>query len=144
MVQLTFKAKHFYFIAYHLKNASIQQYFSLISRIKTSLAGNSNLEADCIIQPTVSEIISIYKVLTVLPEGVANVFNTEMSDLLMAQVVAGMADEVAAGNGPDADGNVPSTAHWHIIAAALQALKSENAAKRNAIISEAVNFMSSI
>ncbi len=144
MIQVTFKAKHYYFIAFHLKNASIQQYYSLINKIKTALTGNTDLDANTTVETTVGEITNIYKVLTVLPEGVANIFNTEMSDLLQAQVIAGIADEIANGNGPDADGNIPSTAYWHITAGALGGLKAENAAKRNAIVAEGKNLIDSL
>jgi hypothetical protein len=123
---------------------SIQQYYSLISRIKTALTGNTDLEADTTVETTVGEIINIYKVLTVLPEGVANIFNTEMSDLLQAQVVAGITSEIANGNGPDPDGNIPSTAYWHITAGALSGLKGENATKRNAIVAEGKNLIDTL
>lgn len=141
MIQVTFKAKHYYFIAFHLKNASIQQYYSLISRIKISLADNTDLEAGITVQTSVGEIVNIYKVLTVLPEGVANIFNTAMDDLLLTQVTAGIADEVANGNGPDVDGNIPETAYWHMVAGALTGLKSENAAKRDAVVNEGKLFI---
>lgn len=141
MIQVTFKAKHYYFIAFHLKNASIQRYYSLISRIKTALTGNTDLEADIAVQTSVGEIIDIYKVLTVLPEGVANVFNTDMSDLLQTQVIAGIADEVANGNGPDPDGNIPETAYWHAVAGALTGLKNENTAKRDAVVADGKLFL---
>jgi hypothetical protein len=144
MIQVTFKAKHYYFIAFYLKNASIQQYYSLINRIKTALVGNTDLEADTMVETTIGEIINIYRVLTVLPEGVANIFNTEMSDLLQAQVIAGIADETANGNGPDAEGNIPSTAYWHITAGALTGLKAENASKRDAIVTEGKSLIDSL
>lgn len=144
MIQVTFKAKHYYFIAFHLKNASIQQYYSLINRIKTALVGNIDLEADITVETSVGEIINIYRILTVLPEGVANIFNTDMSDLLQAQVVAGIANEIANGNGPDIDGNIPETAYWHITAGALTGLKAENASKRNAIVAEGKSLIDSL
>ena len=136
MIQVTFKAKHYYFIAFYLKNASIQQYYSLINKIKIALTGNTDLEADITLQASIMEIINIYKVLTILPEGIANTFNSAMDDLLQTQVVAGIADAVANGNGPDADGNIPAGAVWHITAGALTGLKNENTAKRNAVINE--------
>jgi hypothetical protein len=77
----------------------------------------------------------------VLPEGTSNTFNSAMDDLLQTQVVAGMADEVANGNGPDADGNIPASAVWHITAGILTGLKNENTAKRNAIVNEGKSFI---
>ena len=144
MIQVTFKAKHYYFIAFHLKNASIQQYYSLINRIKTALTGNTDLEADITLQTSVMEIINIYRVLTVLPEGIANTFNSAMDDLLQTQAAVGIADEVANGNGPDADGNIPAGAYWHIVAGALVGLKNENTAKRNAVVNEGKLFIDTI
>jgi hypothetical protein len=144
MIQVTFKAKHYYFIAFHLKNASIQQYYSLISRIKIALVNNPDLEADITVQTSIGEIINIYKVLTVLPEGVANVFNTAMDDLLLTQVIAGIADEVVNGNGPDIDGNIPETAYWHMVAGALTGLKNENTAKRDAVVNEGKLFIETL
>jgi hypothetical protein len=144
MIQITFKAKHYYFIAFHLKNASIQQYYSLINRIKTALIGNTDLEADITVQTSIMEIINIYRVLTILPEGVANTFNSAMDDLLQTQIIAGVADEVANGNGPDADGNIPAGAVWHITAGALTGLKNENMAKRNAIVTEGKNLIDAL
>jgi hypothetical protein len=135
MVQIRLKAKHYYYIVHYLRNSSVQQYFSLINRLKITLNGNNDLDAFFDVSANVVEVIDMFKTLTVLPEGQANKINTEMDDLLMPQIVLGMADEQAAGIGPDADGNLPDNAYWQIIAKGIAYAKGLNtAAKENAII----------
>jgi hypothetical protein len=134
MINITLKANHFYFITYQLKNSTIEQYFSLVNRIKTALSGNNDLDASFTINTTPDEVIIIFRTLTVLPEGVANKINTEMDDLLLPQVVLGVADEQAAGIGPDAEGNLPANAYWQIIAKGITEIKDVNTLTRNTYI----------
>jgi hypothetical protein len=134
MVQITLKAKHYYYIIHYLRTASVQQYFSLINRLKTVLSGNSNLEASFTVSTSVVEVIEMFKTLTILPEGQANRINGEMDDLLLPQIVLGVADEQSNGIGPDADGNLPDNAYWQLIAQGITYAKGLNtAAKENAI-----------
>jgi hypothetical protein len=134
MVQITLKAKHYYYIIHYLRNASVQQSFSLISRLKTVLTGNNDLEASFTVNANVVEVLTIFKTLTALPEGQANRMNTEMDDLLIPQIVLGIADEQAAGIGPDAEGNLPDNAYWQLIAQGITYTKGLNTtAKDNAI-----------
>ena len=121
MVDITLKANHFYFITYYLKNGTIDQYFSLISRIKTALAGNTDLNLSFTISATPDEVITMFRMLTVLPEGVANKINTEMDDLLLPQIALGIADEQASGIEGD----------WHYIAANITETKTNNTAARD-------------
>jgi len=134
MVNIQLKAKHFYFVTYQLRNSSINQYFSLISRIKTVLSGNTNLYALFTVSASPTEVITMFKTLTILPEGVANQINTEMDDLLLPQIVLGVADEQAAGIGPDAEGNLPENAYWQLIAQGITEIKDSNTAAREAAI----------
>lgn len=134
MVNIQLKAKHFYFITYQLRNSSINQYFSLISRIKTALAGNTDNEATFTVVTSPAEVIVIFRTLTVLPEGVANTINTEMDDLLLPQIVLGIADEQANGIGPDAEGNLPENAYWQLIGQGITEIKDSNTAAREAAI----------
>ena len=136
MVNITLKAKHFYFITYQLKNSTIEQYFSLISRIKTALTGNTDNEASFTVEASPAEVIVIFRTLTVLPEGVANVINVEMDDLLSAQIIAGASQEGANGIGPDAEGNLPENAYWQIIAQGVVDVKISNATARNNAIAQ--------
>jgi len=121
MVDITLKANHFYFITYYLKNGTIDQYFSLISRIKTALAGNTDLNLSFTISASADEVITMFRMLTVLPEGQANKINTEMDDLLLPQIALGVADEQA--NGIEGD--------WHYIAANITETKTNNTAARD-------------
>jgi hypothetical protein len=121
MVDITLKANHFYFITYYLKNATIDQYFSLISRIKTALAGNTDLDLSFTISATPDEVITMFRMLTVLPEGMANKINSEMDDLLLPQIALGVADEQASGIEGD----------WHYIAANITETKTNNTAARD-------------
>jgi hypothetical protein len=136
MIQIQLKAKHFYFITSQLKNSTIQQYFSLISRMKTVLSGNTDLEALFTISATSDEVIAIFRILTLLPEGQVNTINSEMDDLLTPQIIAGASQEGANGIGPDADGNLPNDAYWQIVAREVTNIKTVNAAARNIMISE--------
>jgi hypothetical protein len=144
MIQITLKAKHYYFIAFHLKNTSLQQYYSVINKIKIALTGNTDLEATFNINVTIGEVINMYKVLTVLPEGVSNKPNSEMDDLLTAQTIAGMMDEISNGNGPDAEGNIPEFAYWHMLGQAITGLKAENIVYKNNIINNGKLFLDTL
>jgi hypothetical protein len=121
MVDITLKANHFYFITYYLKNGTIDQYFSLISRIKTALAGNTDLDLSFTISASADEVITMFRMLTILPEGQANKINTEMDDLLLPQIALGVADEQA--NSIEGD--------WHYIAANITETKTNNTAARD-------------
>lgn len=136
MIQITLKAKHLYLIAYQLRTFSIEQYFSLISRFKTALSGNTDLETSFTISSSPDEVTTIFKILTQLPEGVVNTINVEMDDLLLPQIVLGVADEQANGIGPDNDGNLPDNAYWQILAKNITAIKASNASARNSMISQ--------
>jgi hypothetical protein len=144
MVQITFKSKHFYYVAYYLRDRSIQQYYPVINRIAVALAGNNDMTADFTISATVNEIIDIFAILTKLPEGQANKINVEMDDLFLPQIVLGIADEQANGIGPDADGNLPSDAYWQRIAQGITAIKVSNTAIRDSAINNGKLFVDSL
>lgn len=144
MVQITLKAKHYYYIIHYLRNASVQQSFSLISRLKTALTGNSDLEASFTITASVVEIVTIFKTLTALPEGQANRMNVEMDDLLLPQIVLGVADEQASGTGPDIDGNLPDNAYWQLIAQGITYAKNINTNVRENAITQGKAFIDQI
>jgi hypothetical protein len=144
MIQIELKAKHFYFIVSQLRNYSIQQYFSLVSKMKTVLAGNTDLEALFTVSASTDEVVAIFRILTQLPEGIANVINVEMDDLLAPQIVAGVTTEQAGGIGPDADGNLPYDAYWQRLARDISVIKTENANARNSYISEGKSLIDTI
>ena len=134
MVNITLKASHFYFITYHLKNATIDQYFSLISRIKTTLAGNTDFDATFTISASADEVITMFRMLTVLPEGVVNKINVEMDDLLTTQIQIGYVFETD--NGIEGD--------WHYIAANITETKTNNATARNNAIEQGKTLIDQI
>ena len=134
MIQIKLKAKHYYYIVRFLKNYSLEQYFSLFSRISTALNGNVDNEALFSVNASVGEVINIYKILTILPEGQANVINTEMSDMLQTQIQAGAIQEITNGIVADENGNLPQEAYWQTLGAALTGFKNENALARDADI----------
>jgi hypothetical protein len=144
MIQITFKAKHYYYVVHYLKNKSIQQYYPIINRIATVLVGNNDITADFTISATVSEIVDIFKILTYLPEGQTNKINVEMDDMLLPQIVLGIADEQANGIGPDADGNLPENAYWQTIARDITYIKTSNAAIKDSIINAGKSFIDSL
>ena len=144
MIQITLKAKHYYFIVNQLRNFSVGQYFSLMSRIKIALTGNTDLEASFTVDTNTDEVVDMFRVCTNLPEGVANVINVEMDDLLLPQIALGVADEQAAGIGPDADGNLPYEAYWQRTARDITIIKEGNTSTRNAMIAEGQSIIDRI
>jgi hypothetical protein len=144
MINITLKASHLYFITYQLKNSTIEQYFSLVSRIKTALAGNTDTNSSFTISASPEEVVVIFNTLTKLPEGVANKINTEMDDLLLPQIALGVADEQANGIGPDAEGNLPPNAYWQIIAKGITDTKDTNTLTRNNYISQGKTLIDQI
>lgn len=87
MINVQLKAKHYYFIANTLKDIVASQYFGLLNRIK---AGTLNVQDDdlVIISADVSDVVDVFYMLTMKPEGQVNTINSEMSDLLFAQIQA--------------------------------------------------------
>lgn len=144
MVQIRLKAKHYYYIIHYLRNSSVQQYFSLINRLKTSLSGNNDLDLSFDVNASVVEVIDMFKTLTVLPEGQANRMNVEMDDLLIPQIVLGIADEQAAGIGPDIDGNLPDNAYWQLIARGIIYAKELNTIAKDNAISQGKSFIDNL
>lgn len=132
MIQIRLKAKHFYYIVRFLKNYSLEDYFGLFSRIKIALDGNTNDEAEFNVSADVSEVVQIYKILTILPEGQSNTINTEMAAMLQTQITDGAAVEIG-------DGNV--TTYWQQLGQALTAIKNENQASRDADILTGKNLI---
>jgi hypothetical protein len=141
MVQIRLKAKHYYYIVHYLRNSSVQQYFSLINRLKITLNGNNDLDAFFDVSASVVEVIDMFKTLTVLPEGQANKINTEMDDLLLPQIVLGIADEQSNGIGPDADGNLPNNAYWQLIAQGITYAKELNTSTKDNAITQGKTFI---
>jgi hypothetical protein len=132
MIQITLKAKHYYYIVRFLKNYSLEQYFSLFSRIATALNGNTDDEAEFSVTASVEEIVAIYKILTILPEGQANSINVEMAAMLQTEIQNGVAVEIGSGiqNGD-----------WQMLGAALTQIRTENTLARLADIQTGKNLL---
>jgi hypothetical protein len=141
MVQIRLKAKHYYYIVHYLRNSSVQQYFSLINRLKTALNGNNDLDASFDVNASVVEVVDMFKTLTVLPEGQANRLNVEMDDLLTPQITAGVIQEITDGIGPDEEGNIPDNAYWQLIARGITYAKELNTAARDNAITQGKTFI---
>jgi hypothetical protein len=124
--------------------ATIEQYFSLISRFKTAMSSNTDLEQTFIVDAYPGEIIAIYRILTLLPEGQSNSINDEMSLLLEPQIQNGVANEIANGLFPDADGNIPENAYWQQIGYGIQETRTNNQNMRNVAIDLGKSLIDSI
>lgn len=144
MVEITLKAKHYYYIVNCLKEKSVQKYYPVINRIASSLLGNTDLEAQFSVNATPSEVIDIFVMLTYLPEGQANAINVEMDSMLGSQIIAGATQEGINGIGPDADGNLPDDAYWQIIAKGITYQRNMNTTNRNNAIQIGKDFIDSI
>jgi len=132
MIQITLKAKHYYYIVRFLKNYSLEQYFSLFSRIAIALNGNTDDEAEFSVTASVEEIVAIYKILTILPEGQANSINVEMAAMLQSEIQNGVTVELGSAieNGP-----------WQMLGAALTQIRTENTLARLADIQTGKNLL---
>lgn len=89
MINLTLKAKHYYFIVSQLKDIPASQYFNLLNNIKSTTDGVQDTD-DVEITVSVDNIISVFNILSVKPEGQVNRINTEMSGMLLQQIQANM------------------------------------------------------
>lgn len=132
MIQITLKAKHYYYIVRFLKNYSLEQYFSLFSRIATALNGNTDDEAEFSVTASVDEVIAIYKILTILPEGQANAINVEMAAMLQSEIQNGVMVELA---------NNIQNGDWQMLGAALTQIRTENTLARLADIQTGKNLL---
>ncbi len=144
MIQIQLKAKHFYYIISYLKNASISQYYSLITRIKTLLSNNTDDDALFILSVIPDEVNSIFRLLTSLPEGQATMINAEMMDMLQAQMIAGITNEMMNGIVPNADDSLPENAYWQKLSRMIIFIRDENFNTRDAAILVGKNFINEI
>lgn len=132
MIQITLKAKHYYYIVRFLKNFSLEQYFSLFSRIKNAVENNTDDEVLFSVTAAVDEVVAIYKILTILPEGQANAINVEMATLLQTEIQNGVTIEI---------GNQFENGPWQMLGAALTQIRTENTLARLADIQTGKNLL---
>ena len=90
MVDIQLKAKHYFLSAEILFNVAAYESFSTIEKIKNACAGAAD---DDLITINIdgNKIAYVYNILTYKPEGQFNQINSEMGDLLFAQIQAGIA-----------------------------------------------------
>lgn len=91
MINVQLKAKHYYFITDRLKDIVASQFFGLLNRIK---AATANVQDDDLVtvSASVGDTVTVYGIITSLPEGQASNINSELSALLAAQIQANILD----------------------------------------------------
>jgi len=144
MIQIQLKAKHFYYILFNLKDATIRQYFSLIQTIKTQLSGNTDMDELYTVEVPYYLVVQIFKVLTQLPEGQAATINAEMMTMLGQQTQTGVIQEMTNGLVADADGNLPDAAYWQRLAADITYYRNQNIATRDSAINQGYDLLNQL
>lgn len=90
-MNVTLKAKHFYYISHFIKGWPAKDSVALINKIKAATAnGTAALSSDITIVSTPVALTKIYSSLTNEPEGRSSAINKEMSEELAPQMTAGV------------------------------------------------------
>ena len=89
MIQLDLKAKHYYLIAEILFGFAAYTSFATLEKIKTSCVGVADDDMVSV-ESDVNTITTVFQILSQKPEGSFNDVNTEMYDLLLPQITAGV------------------------------------------------------
>ena len=92
MIQVQFKAKHYFLIADILFATAAYVSFSTLEKIKTACQG-LNDDDTATVEIDVPTFISVFSILAQKPEGSYNDINTEMMDMLTPQIQAGIAND---------------------------------------------------
>lgn len=89
MITVQLKAKHFYLISDILFGIAAYNSFSTLEKIKTACTG---VQDEDLVNVTVdvSYMVEVFNILTSKPEGQFNIINTEMINLLLPQISAGV------------------------------------------------------
>jgi hypothetical protein len=89
MIDIQLKAKHYFLAAEILFGVAAYESFSTIEKIKNACV---NAVDDDLVTINIdgSKIAYVYNILTYKPEGQFNQVNSEMGDLLLAQITAGV------------------------------------------------------
>jgi hypothetical protein len=93
MIQVELKAKHYYLIAEILFGFAAYSSFSTLHKIQNACSGVGDDDM-VTVESDVNTITTVFQILSQKPEGSFNMINTEMLDLLVPQITAG----VSAGN----------------------------------------------
>jgi len=89
MIQLDLKAKHYYLIAEILFGFAAYTSFTTLEKIKTACVGVADDDMVSV-ESDVNTITTVFQILSQKPEGSYNDINTEMLDLLVPQITAGV------------------------------------------------------
>jgi hypothetical protein len=89
MINLQLKAKHYYLIAADLFKLAAASSFKTLEKIKTGCDGLDDNDL-VFIETRIEELIPVFTRLAQKPEGSYNNINTEMLDLLLPQITAGV------------------------------------------------------
>jgi hypothetical protein len=89
MIQLDLKAKHYYLIAEILFGFAAYTSFATLEKIKTACVGVADDDMVSV-ESDVNTITTVFQILSQKPEGSFNDVNTEMYDLLLPQITAGV------------------------------------------------------
>lgn len=89
MINVELKSKHYMCIADILFTTAAYESFSTLEKIKAACAGLPDDELVVVNFPG-STVFQVYSILTYRPEGQFNRINTEMYDLLVPQIQAGV------------------------------------------------------
>ena len=91
MIQVELKAKHYFLIADILFGTAAYVSFLTLEKIKASCQG---LQDDDVatVEIDVTTFLNVFNILTQKPEGSYNNVNTEMMDMLIPQIQAGVTD----------------------------------------------------
>lgn len=141
MIQIHLKAKHLYFIVYHLQDNKIREYYYLFNRIKDALIDIESDDDMVTVDAHHHEITRIFTMLSNLSEGKATMINDEMYQLFNNQIMAGIMEEVNNGLVEDETGVLPEDAYWQRLAASIQFIRSQNINARDWAISEGKKFI---
>jgi hypothetical protein len=89
MIQLDLKAKHYYLIAEILFGFAAYTSFATLEKIKTACLGVGDDDLVSV-ESDVNTITTVFQILSQKPEGSFNDVNSEMLDLLLPQIAAGV------------------------------------------------------
>ena len=110
MINIQLKAKHYYLISDVLFNGTAREAFSTLQKIKTACSGSNDEDVVSVVVDW-RNIYQVFSILTYKPEGQYNRINSEMDDLLTAQVVSG---------------SLSGNEEWVSLGQAVLTLKTEN------------------
>ena len=89
MIQLDLKAKHYFLIADILFATAAYVSFATLEKIKAACQG-LNEDDTATVEIDITTVLTVFGILAQKPEGSYNNVNTEMMDMLIPQIQAGV------------------------------------------------------